>query len=1031
MEQAIEVRAPELPPASLDTLKQLRAENCESSAQDFKLQSFQLFLRRILSPDSPTRNMLMFHGTGVGKTCTAIQVAEEYIMRPEFQDKKVLVLASAAVQENFRTQVFDVTRVKVDPSGILLSQQCTGRRYLDMLERAQSEGLRWENPESRDKLKNIVQNMIDDFYDFRPYMGWGNEHERKRITLSPRDYVQWIHETYDNRLLIVDEAHNLREDEESNKAVSEALTDIVQNAKGLTLVLLSATPMFDRYDEILFFFNLFLWNDHRQEKNQTVKVSDLFAKNGTFKSLEKEAQFRSWCHEYISFMRGENPFTFPFRLPPPPELVARFDRTTDIKGTRITNPRKYLPLTVSYLQSPQKEAVQRVSGGLSDSAGPTIVVSPDGRAISKCFDKGSDTSKYLFKYAADVPPFLSPSNLPKHSAKFATILNCVTETSGIVFVYSNFIRGGVLQFAMALEEAGFEPALGPRMLEKTSGEHTGASRGKYAYLTSDMREKQLEQLIRRLRRPENANGQDIKVILGSPLVSEGIDFKNVRQVHILDPWYNMSRMEQIIGRGLRTCSHSKLPFEQQNCTVYLHTTRYSDSLQETYDEYMYRVFIEEKAQTIAKIKRIIMESAIDCSSQMATNMLPEQWQSLPVPQKRSQDGSEVTLPLSAMSAPTFDDGAAALVCSKFDEKPSDEYVRPLGTYFDIRDEVFDTIISMFEKKPIWSIDDLLSSNKLKYAPEVVQYLLQDAVHTHLKLKDSSGRKGVLENREGLYAFTPENEQPNPTMVERSTRSTGIQKVALELEPDEEEEEKEDEEEEDKEEEEKEEEKPKPSAKTMDEIRDSYKFPFDASKFSDEVKLWFIIDQILPHTDKVDLLKSMDREAAEKPVWARNIVVDGPNFLAISPSEIIDSTNTAIEPVGTEKDALKLWINRHIEGLVEEIKTHNKILCTLESQILKFAAFEVVDGHVSRIKRTKTIAPKGCEFFKLPELAALVKDCTGEVFPPELKNKELQCVYLSLAVRTAFLAGNQYITWVSPEVWSFLSKESATIRAKLA
>jgi flagellar biosynthesis GTPase FlhF len=100
MDQAIEVRAAELPPASIETLKQLRNENCSSTSKDFKLQSFQLFLRRILSPDSPTRNMLLFHGTGVGKTCTAIQIAEEYILRPEFQDKKVLVLASAAVQEN-------------------------------------------------------------------------------------------------------------------------------------------------------------------------------------------------------------------------------------------------------------------------------------------------------------------------------------------------------------------------------------------------------------------------------------------------------------------------------------------------------------------------------------------------------------------------------------------------------------------------------------------------------------------------------------------------------------------------------------------------------------------------------------------------------------------------------------------------------------------------------------------------------------------------------------------------------------------
>jgi type I site-specific restriction endonuclease len=39
----------------------------------------------------------MVHGTGAGKTCSAIQIAEEYIIRPEFQDKRVLVLANPSI----------------------------------------------------------------------------------------------------------------------------------------------------------------------------------------------------------------------------------------------------------------------------------------------------------------------------------------------------------------------------------------------------------------------------------------------------------------------------------------------------------------------------------------------------------------------------------------------------------------------------------------------------------------------------------------------------------------------------------------------------------------------------------------------------------------------------------------------------------------------------------------------------------------------------------------------------------------------
>ena len=360
LKKQVEVQAKALPPASLDTLKQLRKENCES--KDFHLASFQLFLRRLLSPDSPTRSMILVHGTGSGKTCSAIQVAEEYILRPEFQDKKVLVVASSAVQDNFRTQIFDVTRVKQDPTGLLMSQQCTGRRYLEQLERAQTEGLRWENPENREKLNSIVQKMIDDFYDFSGGIQFANLVDKKKTNLSPADFTAWVHETFDGRLLIVDEAHSLREDDtKENKLLSESIQRVSQIANGMTLVFLTATPMFNAFQEIMIFFNIFLWNDKRQSAKERISASAIFNADGTFKTADTESTFRGWVHEYVSFIRGENPFTFPFRLPPPPDMVAPLDRETDVNDKEITEPRKYLPLVVSYVEGPQKEAVSKVS----------------------------------------------------------------------------------------------------------------------------------------------------------------------------------------------------------------------------------------------------------------------------------------------------------------------------------------------------------------------------------------------------------------------------------------------------------------------------------------------------------------------------------------------------------------------------------------------------------------------------------------------------------------------------------------------
>ena len=273
-----EITPTSLPPASLEALQDLRTKLCNGSG-DFQLQSHQRFLRRVLSPDSPTHNLLMVHGTGVGKTCTGIQIAEEYILRPEFQDKKVMVIASRAVQENFKTQVFDMSRVYLDDAEKLLSQQCTGRRYLDMLMRMEPRAQNWNRPEVRQKLDKAADRIIDEFYEFAGYNMIGIEITQK---LSDKE----IHEKFDNRLLIIDEAHNIRNLEETKdvKGITEALERLVKTADGLVIVLLTATPMYDSYEEIIFFINLFLWNDRKQAFTTRRKLSDFFNPDATLKS---------------------------------------------------------------------------------------------------------------------------------------------------------------------------------------------------------------------------------------------------------------------------------------------------------------------------------------------------------------------------------------------------------------------------------------------------------------------------------------------------------------------------------------------------------------------------------------------------------------------------------------------------------------------------------------------------------------------------------------------------------------------------
>ena len=78
----------------------------------------------------------------------------------------------------------------------------------------------------------------------------------------------------------------------------------------------------------------------------------------------------------------------------------------------------------------------------------------------------------------------------------------------------------------------------------------------------------------------------------------------------MDPWYNMSAVEQIIGRGVRTCSHKKLPFNQRNVQIFLHASILGTG-KESADLAMYR-FSETKAVKMGVVSRVLKESSVDC-----------------------------------------------------------------------------------------------------------------------------------------------------------------------------------------------------------------------------------------------------------------------------------------------------------------------------------------------------------------------------------------------------------------------------------
>ena len=123
----------------------------------------------------------------------------------------------------------------------------------------------------------------------------------------------------------------------------------------------------------------------------------------------------------------------------------------------------------------------------------------------------------------------------------------------------------------------------------------------------------------------NLHGEIIKVLMITSSGAEGIDLKNTRFVHIMEPYWHHVRINQVIGRARRICSHSDLPKHLQTVQVFLYLTVIGGEINLdqfydiktadnslTTDESLYDI-MERKTRLSTKFLDALKEVSIDCA----------------------------------------------------------------------------------------------------------------------------------------------------------------------------------------------------------------------------------------------------------------------------------------------------------------------------------------------------------------------------------------------------------------------------------
>jgi hypothetical protein len=368
----------------------------------------------------------------------------------------------------------------------------------------------------------------------------------------------------------------------------------------------------------------------------------------------------------------------------------------------------------------------------------------------------------------------SPSEIGKYSGKIKSICDTILKSSGVILIFSKYIDGGIVPMALALEEMGFSRANKRSLLDRPPVEPIDSismkprkntagvfNPAKYVMISGDkgLSSDNISD-IKDATNPSNKDGTDVKVILISVAGSEGIDLSFIRQVHIMDPWYNMNRIEQILGRAIRTCSHKLLPYAYRNVELYLYGTQLSDRDIEAIDLYIYRV-AERKAIQAGRITRLLKKCAVDCILNIEQVGFNVDDMDIVVDQRLS-NGKQIKYRVGDRP---FSSACDYMAKCDYKCKPDailDEFEVSLDTYDESFanmnvDKLLQRIRALFKDKFFYRTVQLIRSINItrQYSSIEISTALTRLIEDKTEiLTDGYGRMGRLVNIGDLYVFKP-------------------------------------------------------------------------------------------------------------------------------------------------------------------------------------------------------------------------------------------------------------------------------------
>jgi hypothetical protein len=232
-------------------------EDRNKALDKLSLNNIQRLTRDFMQGESPYRGLLLYLGLGVGKTCAAIAIAEAIHNR-----KEVLILSKTSLEDNFMND------------GI---PKC-GADYMTKNNHWVFSKCNTEEEEQLAKDLHIPDKIIQenggmfliDFTNLEPNYDHLSRHNidklNRQLEETIRHRYKFLHTDatrktpemgdFDNKVIIVDEVHNLINTITNGTARAKKFYDCFMKAKNAKIIFLTGTPLVNTIYESVFLFNI-------------------------------------------------------------------------------------------------------------------------------------------------------------------------------------------------------------------------------------------------------------------------------------------------------------------------------------------------------------------------------------------------------------------------------------------------------------------------------------------------------------------------------------------------------------------------------------------------------------------------------------------------------------------------------------------------------------------------------------------------------------------------------------------------------